>query len=203
MKRIIFMLILTALSLASCTLKQDNSAIRSAIQDEIRLHPETRLADIYKNFFQDAYGPGHMINDSAAAMRYLLYELSEAVEYDTVLIQPLGEHHNFYRVNLSLVRDSILPLDVLYYAFSQSAALASPPPVEEWKNYWENVSQTLEDMGIEFPGQETDRQLILENLRNNDPVGHHSEAYSQAYHPHYRIVHRNMMDTIRYYLPAR
>jgi len=202
MKQISFTFILIALSLASCNLKQENSAIRSAIQDEIRLHPETRLSDIYKNFFQDAYGPGHMINDSAAAMGYLLYELKEAVEYDTVLIQALGEQHNYYRVNLSLVHDSILPLDVLYFAFSRSASLATAPPIDQWKNYWETVYQTLEDMGIVFPGQEADRQLILENLRNNDPVGHHSEAYSRAYHPHYRIVHRDMMDTIRYYLPV-
>lgn len=174
--------------------------IRNAIKNELALHPKSRITDIYKNFFQDAYGPGHMINDSAAAMDYLTYELRKAEKFDSIKIQALGIDSNYYRVNLSLVKDSVLPLNVLFYAFTESAPLASPPEMSEWKCFWQEIVRVVDNMELTIPGSNEDLEVIELNLKNNDPVIHHSEEFKRIYHPHYRIVHKNYIDTIRYYL---
>ncbi|MBN2572179.1 MAG: hypothetical protein JXA68_08635, partial [Ignavibacteriales bacterium] len=35
--------------------------IKNAIESELKHFPEATLIDIYKNFFQDEFGPGHII----------------------------------------------------------------------------------------------------------------------------------------------
>lgn len=195
---LLFALMSIALLFVSCR-KQQNPKISDAVRQELLLHPQARVVDIYKNFFQDAFGPGHMINDTTAAMRYLLHELQKASDYDTVIIQALGTENNFYRVNLSLVKDSILPLEVLFYAFTHSASLADPPPMPEWVSFWNNTYKTIQAIKPDIPGAKEDYEFISLNLKNNDPVIHHSEEFKRLYHPHYRIVHKNYIDTILYY----
>ena len=56
--------------------------IREAVEGELRLHPEARLTDIYKFFFQDEFGPGHMIPSRKAAMSYLDFELSSSTSFE-------------------------------------------------------------------------------------------------------------------------
>lgn len=55
---------------------QNEDHIKKAVLGELKHYPETQLRDIYKNFFQDAYGPGHLIPDSTHAGKYLDIELN-------------------------------------------------------------------------------------------------------------------------------
>ena len=52
--------------------------------------PKSTLQDLYKSFFQDRFGPGHIIADEASAMRYLQYELATMDNP----VGPLLEDHN-------------------------------------------------------------------------------------------------------------
>ena len=58
----------------------DTVAMRSAIERQLVTYPESTLQDIYKSFYQEHFGPGHIISDTASARRYLMRELSEMGE---------------------------------------------------------------------------------------------------------------------------
>lgn len=51
-------------------------AVRQAVERQMQRYPKSTLKDLYKNFFQDKYGPGHLIGDTAAAGAYLRQELA-------------------------------------------------------------------------------------------------------------------------------
>ena len=81
------------------------TAIINTVNEELKFHPKVTLPDLYKNFFQGKFGPGHLIDDVNSAKEYFFTELKEATEFDSVLWQAVGYENNYYRVNLSLVRN--------------------------------------------------------------------------------------------------
>ncbi len=166
-----------------------NKKIEKAVQTELRHFPEARLRDIYKNFFQDAYGPGHLIPDTAHAGGYLNYELQQPIG-DTLKWQPLGSANDYYRINLSLVKDDIIPRSVLLEAMVESAVLARNPDIETWKKEWQNVMAVIEKMNLQLVDFESDKKAIEALLAKNEYVMHHSEHYNKTYNRHYRIVHK-------------
>ena len=165
-------------------------SIKKAIQQEMTLHPEATLLDLYKNFFQGRFGPGHMIDNPDAAKKYLLQELQNAAGFDSVLWQAVGYEDRFYRVNLSLVRDGKIDMDPLLSAFIESAGLAEQPSAESWKQEWDSILTIMEQMDLALPDFEQDRFQISQNLEKGILIGHHSAVYREHYHPHYRIVNQ-------------
>lgn len=188
---------------SNCTShNQSRKNIEKAINNELLHYPNARLIDIYKNFFQDAFGPGHMIPDTQAAINYLNYELAHAEKFDTLLWQPLGSDNNYYRINLVLIKDSILPVKALLHAFISSANKAKPPSIEEWKLQWQQVISCIEEMDLSLDNYIQDKQYIDSLLSTSNYVVHHSENYSRLYHPHYRIVHKKEFKKLIKYIPS-
>ena len=63
-------LITMGILLTSClTLKHEQ--IRRAVERQLRMYPKSTLQDLYKNFFQDYFGPGHIVSDTLSAGAYL------------------------------------------------------------------------------------------------------------------------------------
>ena len=49
----------------SATEKRDfEEAVRVAVSRQMQKYPKSTLKDLYKNFFQDKFGPGHIIGDT-------------------------------------------------------------------------------------------------------------------------------------------
>ena len=128
MPRITIARIAAALSiilLASC----QRSAIEDAINAQLRQYPESRVTDIYKDFCQDNLGPGHLIPDPESARAYLLSELQEyredldSARYAKPQLRyvPVGDKHNYVRVDLSVVLDGLVDEDTLLNSFVRSA----------------------------------------------------------------------------------
>ena len=164
------------------------------IDNEFKYYPEAHLADLYKNYFQDAYGPGHIIEDTTQAGKYLDWELQQTDWIDTLSYQALGINHDYYRINLRLVKDGIIPRDTLLQALLKSAKLARNPDLESWKKEWNEVLAVIKKMKPNLPGMETDEKLINHVFSEGDVVMHHSKQYEETYHPHYRIVHRSVFE---------
>ena len=120
-------------------------------------YPEAEPTDMYKLVFQDMYGPGHLLTDSTAALRYINAELESMTDSTSF---PTYEYtlcdSNFVRVNLTLVQDSTLTAEQLADAMVRSAE------------------------GLPTP--------------NHKYVVSHSDAFKTAYHPHYRIVRRDIFE---------
>lgn len=93
-------------------------------------YPEAEATDLYKLVFQDLYGPGHLITDSASCARYIQKEVEGMAES---ALFPLFEYtlcdSNFVRVNLKLVKDGHLSVRDLTRAVLCSAeGMATPDP---------------------------------------------------------------------------
>ncbi len=127
-----------------------------ALLEYVEKYPAAESQDLYKLVFQDLYGPGHLLTDSAACAHYISEELSEMTDSKLPLFEYTLCEGNFVRVNLSLVADSTIPLDVLTSAVMRSAK------------------------GIAQP----DRRFVIS----------HSQSFKNAYHPHYRIVRRDIFE---------
>ncbi len=130
-------------------------------------YPAAESQDLYKLVFQDLYGPGHLLTDSLAAVRYISREVAEMKDpypEDISAIDdgpfPLYEYtlcdSNFVRVNLILVKRGVIPLERLVSALLRSTeGLPSPDP-----------------------------KFVMT----------HSAAFKAAHDPHYRIIRRDIFD---------
>ena len=170
----------------------DTLSIRAAIERQMAAYPKSTLQDIYKSFYQEHFGPGHIISDTASARRYLMHELSEMDETSSPYFEPTGSQGDFVRVYLSAVADSLITAEQLLDAFVRSANSRQEPEVR-WLDKWEAIVSIIQANKIELEGFETDLPLLTEAARNNQAV-HHSRRYNEAYHPHYRIVERGLFE---------
>lgn len=191
MKKILFLIILINMNLFAQT---DISRIKDFIDLELQHYPKANLRDLYKNYFQDAYGPGHMIPDTLGAGRYLDREISQAIWKDTLLWQPMGINHDYYRVNLRLVKNGTIPRDVLLQGMVESAMLARKPDIKSWEQEWAEIMNFIKVYKPDLPDLSTDEKVISDLFSESKVVMHHSEQYIREYQPHYRIVHRTVFE---------
>ena len=170
----------------------DTVAMRSAIERQLVTYPESTLQDIYKSFYQEHFGPGHIISDTASARRYLMRELSEMGKTQSPYFEPTGSQGDYVRVYLSAVADNLITAEQLLDTFVRSANLWQEPAVS-WLEKWETIVSIIQANKMEIEGFETNLPLLTEAARNNQAVNH-SRRYNEAYHPHYRIVERSIFE---------
>ncbi len=170
----------------------DTTAMRSAIERQLATYPESTLQDIYKSFYQEHFGPGHIISDTASARRYLMRELSEMGKTASPYFEPTGSKGDYVRVYLSAIADSLITAEQLLDAFVRSANLWQEPAFS-WMEKWKAIVSIIQANKIELEGFETDLPLLTEAAQNNQAV-HHSRRYNEAYHPHYRIVEHSIFE---------
>ena len=178
------------LSCSFCLFGQsfDTLSICAAIEQQMAAYPESTLQDIYKSFYQDRFGPGHIISDTASARSYLMRELSEMGETSAVYYEPTGSEGRFVRVYLSAVANGLITTDQLLDAFVRSANMVKAET--DWEAEWKAIVSTITKYGIRVNGFE-DASLLNETSRDRQAV-HHSRAFNAAYHPHYRIVEQSV-----------
>ena len=172
----------------------ENQNIKNAIERQLAVYPESTLQDIYKNFYHDFFGPEHSITDTARVREYLYKELSENDVASPIHFEPTGSEGRYVRVCLSAVADSVLTAEQLLTAFIQSANSAKGHPTD-WSKEWENIVNVIKYNKIIINGFDDDVERLTEAARQNKPV-HHSTAYKKAYHPHYRVVERKILENI-------
>ncbi|MGM9792535.1 MAG: hypothetical protein ACI3Y4_09090 [Candidatus Cryptobacteroides sp.] len=149
---------------------------------------------MYKNFFQDRFGPGHIISDTASANAYLSEELAQAEKFEGPLYERTGYAGNFYRVNLSLVKDGVIPYNIFFNAFVRSVNGIRPTPVDEWEKEWHLISTVISEMDLHLDNYTRDSLEINSLLGQGKYVMHHSKKYVEAYNPHYRIVSKEIFE---------
>lgn len=187
---------LVLLIAASCDRAADE-AIQAAIARQVEMYPLTTLQDVYKSFYQECFGPGHIIEDEYSAAAYFHQETSLSTEepYGGYLYEPTGANGDYYRVSLYAVKAGIIPSEVLLSAFLRSARPVTPEGIKTWKKTWRKVSRIASDFNL--PGYDSDKEALDDILASDSPdkAVHHSDAYNSAYDPHYRIVEREIFDS--------
>ena len=175
-------------------------SIKSTIARQIETYPASTLKDIYKNFFQDAFGPGHLMSSSPDARQHMQNYLEQECEEAKNDISPCpdyeltGSHGRFYRVNLSVINDGRVTMTTFLDAFMKSAAQFSLPKVEDWKQEWIAIEKCIQELGYRFPEQEQDSAAIMNILYQGQYASHHSASYNEAYHPHYRLIEKTIFE---------
>lgn len=159
-----------------------------AVAYNLTAFPEATLADLYKSFYQDMFGPGHILADTVAARNYFNRELSDTTVWGGPVIEPTGQGDNFVRVNMDLIRQGIIPADVYFNAFVNSLQKVKKPAPETWIAYWMLIDNIASSSGKQFANEKEDRELIERKLANHDFTIHHSAAYDSIYRFHYRII---------------
>ena len=177
------------LILAACN-KQTN--LPEVIDRQVAHYPQSTLQDIYKSFYQDRFGPGHMISDTAAFNEYSRYELAVATT-DSVpnpYYEIIGAQGRYVRVYLRCVTEGLIPADLLFDAFLRSAVPAKQPK-QSWAKEWSDIEQAALELGVTAP--EEDIQALRQAAQKEQAV-HHSDAYCEAYHPHYRVIEKTIFE---------
>ena len=169
----------------------DKAAMRQAIEHQLGTYPASTLQDIYKAFYQEHFGPEHMITDTAAVRDYLNYELAHCDDQVILLYyESIGVNGDYVRVYLNAVKDGLITPEQLLWAFLDSAKPTQRQTID-WATKWETIVEVTDEIKPGF-GQE-ERDLLRQASQQNQAV-HHSRAYNTAYHPHYRIIHRDIFE---------
>ena len=195
-------LVMAAVSLVSCVSGKGDNTLKEVISSQLKAFPESSAQDIYKSFCQDNLGPEHMIPDPEYAANYLhselatyksdlekgLYRIPEE-RYYTV-----GDKGNYIRVDLSVVLDSLVSEENLLNAFVESANAGKNMTEDQWKEKWKEIETILRK---DFPGidsLEEDLSQIDSLVSQGNLILHHSRMFNAAYHPHYRIIRKEVFD---------
>ena len=191
-KSLIVIVLCFCLMASSCHQKEQAQTLQGALERQMDLYPEARLQDIYKSYYQDHFGPGHLITDTAMVRQYLFSELAKNDVSYPIYYEPTGCEGRFVRVFLSAVADSLISAEELLDAFMRSANEFQEPQTE-WVTEWAEIVRTIRENEIYVEGFEEDEPALTEAAKNNQAM-HHSRAYNDAYFPHYRIVRRDIFE---------
>ena len=178
----------------------DRAVMKEAIVQQMTDYPASTLKDVYKNFFQDAFGPGHLMSDAPDATErmasYLRSECDEAkADADgSPYYVKTGWHGRFYRVNLSVINDGKVPFDTFLNAFVESARSFTLPSVNDWSQEWAEIEKVFVSCGYKVPDYKADSKAIKALLKDGKYASRHSQAYNDAYHPHYRLIEKSIFE---------
>lgn len=191
----ILLAVVAMVLLFSCNRANPTHAkIRQSVERQMELYPESTLRDLYKNFFQDRFGPGHIIADNTAADRYLRYELNTAEGFEGLDYEPTGYEGRFYRVNLGVIADGRVPYEKYFDAFVRSVNGIKPISIEQWRTEWHEIDSVIMSMGLQLDNYSADRAEIKALIDGGDYVMHHSQRFNDHYQPHYRIIERTIFE---------
>ena len=187
------LLLSIALIMSVAVSAQDN---RGFINRQLQNYPKSRLLDIYKSCFQDYMGAEHLVSDRQMVKAYLDEELNNTSLDDLMpwYYDPCGIDSSYYRVSIRAIKESLVSEDLLLNAFIRSANTENRPSVESWSKRWHKIIGTIDQMKLDMPNYQEDKQFIDSVLSVGKYAISHSPDYCEAYHPHYRIVERNIFE---------
>ena len=178
----------------SCTNNTQEQEREAFVRTYFQRYPQATLQDIYKGSFQDVFGPAHILTNRESVTKYIQYEMSQVESYENEDYVPCGWQGNFYQVNLKVIADGRVPMDTFVEAFMASAqgidTTLTPKFIEDWQGMQESVRKVVP----ELEGFEKDSTLLAQLLKEGKYVVHHSEKFNTYYHPHYRIIRKDIFE---------
>lgn len=193
MKRL-FMPLLMALTFSAVTAQSlTENEILSAISRMQTRYPRITLCDIYKSFFQDRFGPGHIIESKEKAENYLRKELERTTDF-SVLQEPTGAVGNFVRVDMFYIKDSTVSIDFYLDCLMRSVVAIDEAGTETWLKDWNLMQQVIERNSVKIENYDEDKEFIKKRIAEGIYEMNHSRLFNELYHPHYRIIRRDIWE---------
>lgn len=168
------------------------------IQAKLSQRPKMELRDIYKLLYQGVLGSEHMISSSQAFTQWLVEEF-DAV--DPGMSDPLWED---VRPDGRIVRVNLRPFKALNGNLEGLSAACLDTGHRKWGTVhdlrltWQRVLKACRENEL---GDWLSKDLReIEQLVdiNGYPPLHHSESYRKAYHPAYRLVTAELLQSLSF-----
>ena len=164
------------------------------IHSFLQKYPEATLRDIYKGSFQDVFGPAHLLTDREAVTRYIHHEINSSESFEEHDYIPCGWQGNFYQVNLKVIADGRVPMDDFVDAFMASANGINTELTQPFVEDWALIQKAIRNVAPNMENFSQDSTLIANLLQDGKYVVHHSDKFNAHYHPHYRIIRRDLFE---------
>ena len=179
-----------------CSLLLSAQDIEGFVNRQMQSYPKSRLLDLYKSCFQDFMGAEHLVSDRQRVKAYLDEELNTTTLNELMPwnYEPCGIDSNYYRVSIRTVKENVISEDMLLDAYIRSANSEKRPSVETWRERWHKIIGTIDLMNLSLPHYQDDKSFIDSILSVGKYAISHSPEYREAYHPHYRIVERDIFE---------
>ena len=179
-----------------CSVFVSAQDIQGFVSQQLNTYPKSRLLDIYKSCFQDFLGAEHLVSDRQRVKEYLDEEL-QTTNFDELMpwyYEPCGIDGQYVRVSIRAIKENIVSEDLLLDAFIRSANSDKRPSVDSWRDRWHMIIGTIDQMGLNLPHYQQDREFIDSILNIGKYAISHSPEYREAYRPHYRIVEQGIFE---------
>ena len=79
-----------------------------------------------------------------------------------------------------------------------SATIGGQKSDQNWDKIWTEIAQAVKDSDIKekLVNFEEDFEKLDIISKSDDKVVHHSDMYENVYHPHYRIIEKNVFENV-------
>lgn len=186
----------------------DVAAVEKSVREFFGRYPQATLQDVYKNNFQDYFGPAHIMAKREGVLAYLNSELKQ-MESELQLKEneeakdssgrkyyiPCGWRHNYWQVSLQVIKDGLMGVEEFADAFMAGGG-AAPKVTQQWLDEWEIIKKVVKEVAPQLDGYEADVKKIDALLKEGKYVVHHSKRYEDAYSPHYRIIRGDIFENV-------
>ena len=181
----------------------DMEALEKSVREFFEKYPQATLQDVYKNNFQDYFGPAHIMARREGVLAYLNSELQQMDKEEESsndlsgrkYYTPCGWRHNYYQVSLQVIKDGIMSVDEFADAFMAGGGVA-PQVSKQWLDEWEVIKDAVKDVAPDLEGYKADAKKIDALLKEGKYVVHHSGIFEEAYRPHYRIIRGDIFENV-------
>ena len=161
--------------------------VSQLLSAHLERYPAMQLDDIYKLLHQAALGPGHAVDNPAAARKRLDEEMATLgkgpSETSQDIISPDGR---LARVHLRTYMSAGGETEALHRAFVETANTYPASP-DKLAKFCSCLGDLATAGAIPFARDEV-LAYFGKIARDGYPAIHHSETFHQAYRPAYRVV---------------
>jgi hypothetical protein len=145
-----------------CSVFVSAQDIQGFVSQQLKNYPKSRLLDIYKSCFQDFMGAEHLVSDRQRVKAYLDEEL-QTTNFDDLMpwyYESCGIDGQYVRVSIRAIKESLITEDLLLDSFIRSANSVKRPSVDSWRDRWHMIIGTIDQMGLNLPHYQKDRDFI-------------------------------------------
>lgn len=166
------------------------SVLRSILPLHAQRYPVMETRDYVKLLYQNEFGPGHLVSqgDALEALRAELSQAAAEGYSPAYLSEAIGGGLCRFHLDPRRLTQDDLPL--LARCFTLSAR-----PRGSAAGLWHKLGELsglVRSGALPVEAQELELFLALYGSKKDCPSLHHSEAYREAYRPHYRVIDRDL-----------
>jgi hypothetical protein len=168
-------------------------SVKTLAWREYVLFPKANLIDYYKLFFQGTFGPGHIVTDKKQAYDNLVKELKDFGTSELPFLQDISFINPYCRISLEIIEKKLMELDEFFDLFMESSNYPNTLSPIEWNEAWIDIENILFQI---LPKLKDTKliEMLHDNLYGDKlPMFRHSEQFRETYHPHYRLIRKDLI----------